>query len=199
MGAWGEDAQLGALGQGFHVGHQVVGQEVVGGLPGDQAGPHSGGGGGQQVLYRPCWTKVPSLSRRISPAMYSTSETMWVDKITSRSSASSLMRFRKRMRSLGSRPAVGSSRMRTLGSLAWPGRCPPGASCPGQALHLLPKRTGCRPTCRSRVSVRRLAVAGRRPLEAGDVEQVVLHGEVGVKPKLLGQVAQQVPVGRAQG
>src|SRR5699024_4611541 len=66
-GCGGEDAQLGALGQGFHVGHQVVGQEVVGGLPGDQAGPHSGGGGGQQVLYRPLLDQGPLLEQKDLP------------------------------------------------------------------------------------------------------------------------------------
>ena len=63
----------------------------------------------------------------ISSATYSTSDTMWVDRITILSWANEAMRLRKRTRSLGSRPAVGSSSTRTAGSLsaacAMPSRC----------------------------------------------------------------------------
>ena len=64
---------------------------------------------------------------RISSAMYSTSETMCVERMTILSWAREDMRLRKRTRSLGSSPAVGSSSTRTDGSLstAWamPSRC----------------------------------------------------------------------------
>lgn len=52
----------------------------------------------------------------MSEATDSTSETMWVDSITTRSAASSLSRLRRRTRSSGSRPAVGSSTTITRGS-----------------------------------------------------------------------------------
>ncbi len=45
-----------------------------------------------------------------------TSSTMWVDRITTTFSPISANRFRKRLRSSGSRPAVGSSTMISLGS-----------------------------------------------------------------------------------
>ena len=45
-----------------------------------------------------------------------TSSTMCVERITTASSPSSLSRFRKRTRSAGSRPAVGSSTMISFGS-----------------------------------------------------------------------------------
>ena len=56
-----------------------------------------------------------------------TSSTMWVDRITVVLEPMALRRFRKRLRSAGSRPAVGSSTMMSLGlaSRAWamPKRC----------------------------------------------------------------------------
>ena len=45
-----------------------------------------------------------------------TSSTMWVDKITTTFSPISAKRLRKRLRSFGSRPAVGSSTMISWGS-----------------------------------------------------------------------------------
>ena len=57
----------------------------------------------------------PSLNNQISFAIYSISETICVDNNTNLSSANSLIKFRKRIRSLGSSPAVGSSRIKILG------------------------------------------------------------------------------------
>ena len=64
----------------------------------------------------PLCISFPSFSSQISLAIYSISETIWVDNNTNLSSASSLIRFRNRIRSLGSSPAVGSSRIKILGS-----------------------------------------------------------------------------------
>ena len=63
----------------------------------------------------------PALSIRMFRAMNSMSETMWVVQITTLSRATVAITFRSRTRSLGSSPAVGSSRSSSLGSFsrAW--------------------------------------------------------------------------------
>ena len=129
--------------------------------------------------------------------MYSTSETMWVDSRTRRFSASSLMRLRKRMRSLGSRPAVGSSRMRILGSLSL-GDARPALHAAGELFHFLPPDLG-EPHLLQQV-LHPLPGGGRaQALDGGDIEQIVLDREVGVVAKVLGQIPQQISIGAAQG
>ncbi len=54
----------------------------------------------------------------ICPAMVSMSETMWVERITIRSSASVWIKLRNRTRSRGASPAVGSSRISCFGSFS---------------------------------------------------------------------------------
>ena len=69
----------------------------------------------------PTSMSFPSFMTAFSAAMYSTSETMCVEMSTMRPRANSLSRLRKRTRSPGSRPLVGSSSMSTSGSFssAW--------------------------------------------------------------------------------
>ncbi len=75
----------------------------------------------------PQWTIRPDFITRIRSAMDSTSDTMWVERITIRLLEKALIRLRKRTRSLGSSPVVGSSRINIRGSfsMAWaiPSRC----------------------------------------------------------------------------
>src|SRR5690242_16118453 len=74
-----------------------------------------------------CATKLPFATMAMSVATASTSETMCVERITMRSPASSESKLRKRTRSSGSSPAVGSSAMSSCGSFksacAMPMRC----------------------------------------------------------------------------
>ena len=69
----------------------------------------------------PVASSLPPLMMAWQAAMYSTSGTMWVEISTIRSWANSDSRLRKRTRSPGSRPPVGSSRISTSGSFsnAW--------------------------------------------------------------------------------
>ena len=68
------------------------------------------------------WAMIrPSFIIAFLEAMYSTSDTMWVEMSTIRSEANSDRRLRKRTLSPGSSPLVGSSRISTSGSFkrAW--------------------------------------------------------------------------------
>ena len=61
---------------------------------------------------------LPSFIIEWQVAIYSTSGTMWVEISTMRSWANSESRLRKRTRSPGSRPPVGSSKIKTSGSFS---------------------------------------------------------------------------------
>lgn len=106
-------------------------------------------------------TNEPARMTRISSAMYSTSDTMCVDRMTILSCAKLAMRLRKRTRSFGSRPAVGSSSTSTAGSLmtacAMPSRC----FMPPENVRTLLPATSASPTVSNSSSER--FRAARRP------------------------------------
>ena len=114
----------------------------------------------------PSSTKAPFFMTSISSAMHSTSDTMCVERMTILSCEKLEIRLRKRTRSFGSSPAVGSSSTSTAGSLtaacAMPRRC----FMPPENVLIFDFATSCNPTSSSSSHVRRCASGRLRPLSA---------------------------------
>ena len=93
----------------------------------DRLLPHLAAGRGDEVGGLALEPQPPVGSTAISGHRSATSSTMWVDRITTTLSPIPASRLRKRLRSSGSRPAVGSSTMISSGLpiSAWaiPKRC----------------------------------------------------------------------------
>ncbi|CAN3974911.1 Mor transcription activator domain-containing protein, partial [Dysosmobacter welbionis] len=91
-----------------------------------------------------------SLNMTICPAMVSMSETMWVERITIRSSASVWIKLRNRTRSRGSSPAVGSSRISSFGSFSMATAMPTRWSIPPENFFIFLSAASPSPTVSSR-------------------------------------------------
>jgi len=102
----------------------------------------------------------------MSSATASTSDTMWVDRITMRSPASVPSRLRKRSRSSGSSPTVGSSTISTAGSFSSAWAIPTRWRIPPEYFPSGRRPTSVRLTSASSSATRALAVLAVSPLTA---------------------------------
>ena len=113
-----------------------------------------------------CAMILPAFITAFSAAMYSTSETICVEMRTIRSCANSDSRLRKRTRSPGSSPAVGSSRIKISGSLSSACAMPTRRFIPPESFTIFLRRTSVRLTRSSSASICRAASVRGRPLSA---------------------------------
>ena len=114
----------------------------------------------------PLCISFPSFISQISFAIYSISETMWVDNSTRRSSDSSLMRLRKRILSFGSSPAVGSSSTRIFGLFSIACAIPALRFIPPDNFFIFLPAALVSPTLAISSLTRLLATTGRIPFNA---------------------------------
>ena len=122
-----------------------------------------------------------------------TSSTMCVERMTMAFSPSSLRRFRKRTRSAGSSPAVGSSTMISVGLPRSATAMPKRWRMPPEKLPSFFFLTSCRLVCcRSAATISLRARRAVMPFEHREVVEQLLRRHVGIDAELLRQVAKRL-------
>ena len=105
------------------------------------------------------------------------------------------IRLRKRIRSPGSRPAVGSSSTSSLGRSEWPGRSPAAAASPPDSAPIRLLRFSSRLTKTSAASM--LSFAFATPFYLAHIVQKFLYGKICIELRVLGHIANLVEVAPA--
>ena len=198
-GRLGEHPQLDPLGEGFEVDHGILVEKLVRLGPGDGAGPHLGGGRGQQLLAGAVVNQGAVLHQEdlVGDVLHIGDDVGGQqDQAVFRQLADEVAEADAL---LGVQTGGGLVQDENFGVVEHGlGDARPALHAAGELFHFLPPDLG-EPHLLQQ-ALHPLPGGGRaQALDGGDIEQIVLDREVGVVAKVLGQIPQQISIGAAQG